>query len=99
MGDIETQNADKTGSLPEYLQWILIFLNKAGFPVVAFGAIFWLVVIGIKTQVRATEENTKALAAITASIDGFHQEVRNSHLLSQQCLNAIMSECKIKPRF
>jgi hypothetical protein len=94
MGSVDLQNSDKIKKLPEYLQWILIFIDRAGFPVLAFFAILALTVYNIKSIGSTVTENTKALATITASINEYHVQSRTEHQEAQSCLNSLLTECR-----
>ena len=94
MSDVNDNNIRKIGRLPEYLQWALIFIDRAGFPVLAFFAILILCVWCMKSIGQTVTENTRALSAITSSINEYHQQSRAEHQEAQACLNSLLTECQ-----
>ena len=89
---------EDTKKLPEYLQWILIFIDRAGFPVLAFFAILVLTIWCMKGIGATVTENTRALAAIAASINEYHIQSRAEHQEAQTCLNSLLTECQTRRR-
>jgi hydroxyethylthiazole kinase-like sugar kinase family protein len=103
MGDPMNDNNGKKmieeiGNIPNLLKVIMTFINRVGFPIVAFILMFLMCAYSMKTNTKAMEENTKALTALSINDTTFQDGAIKAYSEIQECINAVMTDCQIKKR-
>jgi hypothetical protein len=82
-GDSVTLNGD----IPKYVKLIMLFIDRVGFPVLAFILMFYLSYSSITKLTCALTENSLVLKEFKVSSDSFQREVNQQHMLMNQDLN------------
>lgn len=57
------------GYIPSRIKWIMTFINRVGFPIVAFGVVSYLCFATIKEQGKAILELKEVFISMKGSID------------------------------
>jgi hypothetical protein len=65
--------------LPQWLKMVMVFIDRVGFPILAFIMMFCVCYISIDKTNKALNDNTKALAVFTAQSCEFQDTVMVDH--------------------
>ena len=87
-GDSITLNGD----VPKYMKLLMLFIDRVGFPVLAFILMFWLSYNSIGKMTTAIADNSKVLAIYKASSDAFQTDVKIDHAIIKKCMDDSKSE-------
>ena len=60
---------DDDQDIPRWLRWTFIAINRVGFPIVAFGLMWYMAEVSIIKVISTVEQNTTVLAEIRNSLD------------------------------
>jgi hypothetical protein len=67
------------GDIPRFLKLIMIFIDRVGFPVLAFCLMFYMSNMSLQKMTEAISENTKALVQFRTSSEAFQSTVAREH--------------------
>lgn len=85
MGD-HKEELQSMNNIPQALRFIMIFIDRVGFPILAFIMMFIMAFLTIK-------ENTTAINKFTASFETFSSQVLKDHSRMMETLKDC-SDCK-----
>lgn len=60
--------ASEAQDMPSYLRWSMTFINRIGFPAVAFLIMAYMCFVTIDKQRMASEAQTRAIIELTAAV-------------------------------
>lgn len=78
------------GDVPKTLKLIMLFIDRVGFPVLAFILMFFMSYASLARVTKAVEENTKALLEFSVRSNEFQKVVCLDHDSMKQDLKRIM---------
>lgn len=78
------------GDVPKTLKLIMLFIDRVGFPVLAFILMFFMSYTSLAKVTKAMEENTKALVEFSVRSVEFQRLVCVDHDNMKQDLKRIM---------
>lgn len=67
------------GSIPQWLKMVMVFIDRVGFPILAFIAMSFVAFITIEKTTKAINDNTIALAQINECSKQFQASVCADH--------------------
>lgn len=59
----------RDSDIPEKVKWVMTFINRVGFPIIAFGGMCYIHFIGLKEQTKTLENLAQVFIQMKASID------------------------------
>lgn len=59
----------RESDIPDRVKWAMTFINRVGFPILAFGGMCYIHFVGLKDQTRAMEGLTQVFIQMKSSID------------------------------
>lgn len=59
------------GDIPRWLKWTFIAINRVGFPIVAFGLMYYMCETAVKANTEAISANTIILMQVRDSLNRF----------------------------
>lgn len=68
-GATKVTYSHRDDDLPPYLKWTMNFINRIGFPIVAFGVMSYMCFISIKEQTTAINQLKEVFISMKGSID------------------------------
>jgi len=77
------------GNIPYWLKIIMIFIDRVGFPILAFCLMFWMCYQSIGKVSIAISDNTEALNKMTSTSEHFQRSVTTDHADIKRSLLAI----------
>lgn len=83
------------GEVPKTLKLVMIFIDRVGFPVLAFILMFFMSYTSLAKVTKAMEENTKALVEFSVRSIEFQKIVCVDHSAMQEDLKRIMLKDKM----
>ena len=86
---VEYKPMEINGDIPKYLKLIMVFIDRVGFPVLAFILMFIMASVSLQKATDAIQDNTKALVTLCAMSGEFQSEVKLSHRERNSKLDAI----------
>ena len=90
----EYSKIEINGDIPRYMKLIMVFIDRVGFPVLAFILMFYLAFSSLQKSTEAIAENTKALVLFTAVSSEFQHGVLIQHEESCAKLDALLQRRK-----
>lgn len=81
------------GEIPLFLKLIMVFIDRVGFPILAFIAIYWLSFSSISKTSEAIQRNTEALIEFSTCSKEFQHTVADSHSERDRKLNILLENC------
>lgn len=70
----------KFTNIPGWLRLVMLFIDRVGFPVLAFILLFFVCFVSIDKATSAIQDNTKALVLFTTQSTAFQQRVVTDHV-------------------
>lgn len=67
------------GDIPKTLKIAMLFIDRVGFPILAFCLMFWMSYTSLDKVTEALTSNTKALTEFSASSQEFQKNVTMDH--------------------
>ena len=67
------------GDVPKAMKLIMLFIDRVGFPVLAFCLMFWMAYISLQRMTDAIQTNTVALTEFSARNVEFCSQVARDH--------------------
>lgn len=67
------------GDVPKWMKLIMLFIDRVGFPVLAFCLMFYMSYVSLSKATDAISENTKALTEFATKSNAFQQMVSQEH--------------------
>ena len=65
--------------IPRVLKLVMVFIDRVGFPVLAFILMFFVAWVGSREMTKALEKNTAALTNFSVSSQEFQKKVSSDH--------------------
>jgi hypothetical protein len=82
------------GSLPPMLKSLMVFIDRVGFPILAFLMMFWVAQQGLSKLSQALAENTKVQGEFAVSFHSFAGQVLGDHKVMCEDLRDIKRNIK-----
>ena len=85
------------GDVPKFMKLIMLFIDRVGFPTLAFIAMFYMAYIGIDKQNKALDEVTKAIMGNSLAMTEFKTsttDFRSTVLKNQDKIQCDLEELK-----
>lgn len=90
--DFEMDPVDKVNGLPALLRYIMVFIDRVGFPVLAFLLMFYIAFSSSDKMTRVLQENTAAMVKYTTAFEGFQTQVLADHRQMLAVINEIWKD-------
>lgn len=87
---VEYNKLDLNGDIPKAMKMVMIFIDRVGFPVLAFILMFVMSYSSLNKMTQAMELNTKTLAEFAARFDTFQKVVCTDHSEMKQDLKILI---------
>lgn len=89
----EYEEVKLNGGVPQWLKMLMIFIDRVGFPVLAFCLMFAVCWFSLEKMTCALLENTKALLELkTASTSFYTKALADHHDISQDLKRVMMRD-------
>lgn len=72
--------------IPKYLKVLMNFIDRIGFPILAFLMMFWVAYTSLDKMSKSLEKNTSVLERITTTSELFQQQVQTQHRDMMECM-------------
>lgn len=90
--ELEMDPAEKITGLPALLRYIMVFIDRVGFPVLAFLLMFYIAFSSNDKMTKVLQENTSAMVKYTTAFEGFQTQVLADHRQMLAVINEIWKE-------
>ena len=77
------------GSIPQWMRFLMVFIDRVGFPVIAFCLMFYMAYASLDKVSVAIASNTVALTKLAAVSDQFQTRVTDEHSAMTKDLQTI----------
>ena len=67
------------GNIPDVLRYLMVFIDRVGFPILAFLLMFYIAFSTNEKMTTALSANTEALLKLSTSFDIFQKQVMKDH--------------------
>lgn len=84
------------GNIPQFMKLILLFIDRVGFPILAFCLMFWMSYSSLAKTTDAIASNTQALLEFKSSSKEFQGTVAMEHSKFKDSLDRVYDCCKSK---
>lgn len=74
-----TRLEDVNGSIPPIMRMTMVFIDRVGFPILAFCLMFAFAYFSMQKMTAALEDNTKALVEMSVASQAFRAKVGVEH--------------------
>ena len=76
--------------IPRSLRLIMVFIDRVGFPVMAFLMMFYMSTVSLERQTTALQANTKAITELSVNSLAFHDQVKADHARMDEDFKRVM---------
>ena len=86
---MESKSVTLNGDIPQFLKIMMVFIDRVGFPILAFILMFFLSYSSLGKMTEAIEKNSIALSHLEVSNTSFQEVVKSDHLVMKNDINEI----------
>lgn len=82
-------------TLPKALKILMLFIDRVGFPILAFILMFYMSITGLQKITNAMENTTKTLVELTTHFMEFQKQVTQDHCAIIDNQKEIQNDLKV----